>query len=63
MNLLLVARSKDKLDALKDELTKAYGIDARVVVMSLTSPTAENWQQLQSELETNDVGLVINNAA
>ncbi len=37
-NLILSARSKDKLDALARELAQAHGIDARVVVQDLGKP-------------------------
>ncbi|GLP77827.1 dehydrogenase [Mycobacterium antarcticum] len=61
-DLVVVARSADKLDALAARLRTAYGVEITVLAMDLSLPTAagELWQ------ETNRLGLeisvLVNNA-
>ena len=63
MNLVLVSRTKSKLDSLKADLEKDFGINSIVLAIDLTHPTAANWKELEAVLTSNGVGLVINNAA
>ena len=61
-NLVLVARSKDKLETLAGELKTAHGIEAEVIRLDLAQPLAG--QQLVSELSERGlcIDLLINNA-
>jgi len=61
-NLILVARSEDKLNALANELTKAHGINVLVKPKDLFVPTAP--QELYDELKSDgvQVDILINNA-
>ena len=61
-NLILVARSKDKLDKLAAELTNAHKIRAEVIAEDLTQPKAAEriYQEAQRRGLTAD--LLINNA-
>lgn len=61
-DLVLVARRKDRLEALKAELEEAHGIKARVMARDLTD--AEAPRQIQSELLSAGVPIdyLINNA-
>jgi len=61
-DLVVVARSADKLDQLAAQLREAHGVDVTVISMDLSLPTAAGdlWQR------TNDLGLdvdvLVNNA-
>lgn len=61
-NLVLVARSRDKLQALASELARAHSIRAEVIALDLSAPGAV--QALVRELEARQlvVELLINNA-
>jgi short-subunit dehydrogenase len=61
-NLVLVARSKDKLEALADELKTAHGVEVEPIPFDLARPLAG--QQLAHELNERGlrVDLLINNA-
>ncbi len=63
-DLVLVARSRDKLDALAAKLEKAHGIKATVIVADLTDPKAPDaiWKTLEDskifvEVLINNAGL------
>jgi hypothetical protein len=61
-NLVLVARSRDKLNALAHELTTTFGVTADVAVADLAEPSAAN--ELASELSSHglQIDILINNA-
>lgn len=61
-NLVLVARSQDKLAALKDELEVTYQIDAKVIAIDLSQPEAA--QAIYSTTQEMDIHIdtLINNA-
>jgi len=61
-NLILVARSKNKLDALADELRSTHGVLAETQELDLSSPGAG--LQLAQKLRENNfqVELLVNNA-
>lgn len=60
MNIIAVARSKDKLDQLKDELVKEFSVEVKAVDADLT--TAQGRQALTRQTAHLDVGLLVNNA-
>ena len=61
-NTVVVARSKDKLDELKENLEKEHGTKVRVLVKDLSDPRAP--QEILSELEREGVkvDVLVNNA-
>jgi hypothetical protein len=60
-NLTLVARDLARLDALRDRLTAAHGVDIRVLRADLAA--AAGIEQVAAEIEADDsLDLVINNA-
>ena len=61
-DLTLVARSRDKLARVADELGRDYGVGARVVVSDLARPEAprEIFEELRGEAERVEV--LVNNA-
>lgn len=60
MNLVLVARSEDKLQALARELRAEHGVQVRVLAQDLTRP--EGLQAVQRGTADLEVGLLVNNA-
>ena len=61
-NLVLVARSKDKLDALKFELEKQYGISVYVIAKDLSDQYAPKMVFDELKIQKIHVDYLINNA-
>jgi short-subunit dehydrogenase len=61
-NLLLVARSEDKLIALCNELGRLSGIRAQYVVIDLTAPEAAARLFEETEKRALEIDMLINNA-
>jgi len=62
VNLLLTARSEDKLGVLAAELAAQYGIQAQVVALDLTDPGAAAELARESEYRHWQIDFLINNA-
>lgn len=60
VNLVLVARREDRLNALADELAGAHGVGTRVVPLDLTAD--DFLPALAAATDDLDVGLLVNNA-
>lgn len=60
LDLVLVARRLDRLDALADRLRQDHGVDVSSLQIDLTDPTAA--RQMLERTAALDVGLVISNA-
>ncbi|WP_439381405.1 SDR family NAD(P)-dependent oxidoreductase [Amycolatopsis lexingtonensis] len=60
VDVVLVARRKDRLEALATELSRAHGTTSKIVALDLLAPGAvdELWQQVAGL----DVGIVVANA-
>lgn len=61
-DLVLVARSQDKLQAIADQLTQAYGISATVMVQDLLAEGATENIFSQLAAQGIDLDLLVNNA-
>jgi uncharacterized protein len=61
-NVILVARSRDKLDSLANELKRSHSILAEVLVFDLTSPSAAARIVQQVHDQNLRVNLLVNNA-
>ena len=61
-NLVLVARSGDKLKKLASELSKQFNIDAQVLVADLSDPKAPQKVFSAATKKGRSVGILINNA-
>jgi hypothetical protein len=61
-DLVLVARSQDKLQAIADELSQQYGIQATVIPRDLTAPDGTETLFQQMEQLGIQVDVLINNA-
>lgn len=61
-NIVVVARSKDKLEELKTDLEKGHGVKVEVLVKDLSDPKSP--QEIFSELEKEgiNVDVLVNNA-
>lgn len=59
-DLILVARSKDKLDALKTDLEKNQGISVHVIDLDLS--VADAAAKLMNSIKNQNIDLLINNA-
>jgi short-subunit dehydrogenase len=61
-NIVVVARSRDKLEGLKNDLEKAHGTKVKVLVKDLADPRSP--QEIFSELEKEgvNVDVLVNNA-
>ncbi|XRQ08824.1 SDR family NAD(P)-dependent oxidoreductase [Actinomadura welshii] len=60
LDLVLAARSTDRLHALGDRLSRAHGVSCRVVTVDLSTPQATS--ALVEATDDLDVGLLISNA-
>jgi short-subunit dehydrogenase len=60
LDLVLVARRLDRLEALAGRLAKDCGVNARALQVDLAAPTAA--QQILDATASADVGLVVSNA-
>ncbi len=61
-NLVLVARSREKLDALAQELARAYGVRAEVIPADLSRPGAARAVFEEAATRGLTVDLLVNNA-
>lgn len=57
---VLIARSRQKLEELKDEIEKAHQVKARVLVKDLAE--AKSAKEIHTELEKERVSILVNNA-
>lgn len=60
INLLLVARRPEPLEALAEELRTAHDVEVRTLTLDLNAPDAA--QRMIKEMEGREVGLYISNA-
>lgn len=61
-NLILVARSRDKLTALSDELTASHNVACVVMPADLTDPAAPETLFNATQAQGLDVDILVNNA-
>lgn len=59
-NLVIVARSQDKLLKLANELQSAHGVNVQVIALDLAAPTAPD--DLYEELAGTQIDILVNNA-
>ncbi len=61
-DLVLVARSKEKLERLGDELGKKFGVSVKVIVKDLASPSAPEELLAEVRQASINVDVLVNNA-
>lgn len=60
LNLVLVARRKERLESLAVEINKKHSVDIKIIAADLTSK--EGIARIKSETHTLQIGLLVNNA-
>jgi 17beta-estradiol 17-dehydrogenase / very-long-chain 3-oxoacyl-CoA reductase len=61
-NLVLISRTKSKLDALSDELKKKYaGLETKVLAMDYTQDNNADYERMAQLISGLDIGVLINN--
>jgi len=61
-DLIIVARSSDKLEMLKNDLEKTYNVKVEVVVADLSSEEERNKLYSYTQRENKEVDILVNNA-
>lgn len=61
-NLILVARSKDKLEKLKADIELKYPVVAEVIIMDLSEPSSSDQLFEKISLQKFNVDILVNNA-
>lgn len=61
-NLILVARSTEKLESLKKEIEKTYSVVAQVITADLSKPDAAEQLFIEVEKRNLKVNILVNNA-
>lgn len=61
-NVVLVARSREKLEALANQARQMFGVSARVIVKDLTQPNSVDELYRELEREKIEVDILVNNA-
>ena len=61
-NLVLVARRRDKLEELADELRDAYGVEVRIEVADMTDPDVAAWLFAETRAHNLQIDILVNNA-
>ncbi len=60
LNVVMVARRAERLEALSEEIKRKYGVDTKVIAADLT--TAAGIQAVKDETQQLNIGLLVNNA-
>lgn len=60
LNLVLIARRKEKLELLSNELMSKHGVEIKIIPTDISHP--DFLKQIQAVTDPLDVGLLINNA-
>lgn len=60
--LTLVARSRDKLAALAEELERDFGVDVKIIVQDLAKPRGAAATAKAARAEGDEIGILVNNA-
>jgi len=61
LNVVLVSRTKAKLDAAASEIAAATGVQTKVVVADFSSADQGTWEGLREAIAPLDVGILVNN--
>ncbi|PRW57982.1 very-long-chain 3-oxoacyl- reductase 1-like [Chlorella sorokiniana] len=62
MNILLVARCKDRLTACAAELQSKHGVQTRTCLVDLQRAGPEDWARIEAAMQGLQVGILLNNA-
>lgn len=59
LNLVLISRSKDKLDAVSEEIKKSNDVEVKTISYDFSNPN--DYESLSSVIQPLDIGLLVNN--
>ncbi|VDK37668.1 unnamed protein product [Gongylonema pulchrum] len=60
--IVLVSRTQSKLDDVKEEIEKLYGVEVKTIAFDFTNGNVDDYEKiLLSELKQLDVGVLVNN--
>ena len=62
MNIVLVARRREPMEALADELRQSHGVDVEVIVADMTDPDTPAWLLAETQAQDLQVDYLVNNA-
>ncbi|CAL4161993.1 unnamed protein product, partial [Meganyctiphanes norvegica] len=60
MNVILIARNKDKLDKVAQEISSEFGVETMVIVADF-SQGQEIYAHIEQQLQEKDIGILVNN--
>ncbi|CAG7824358.1 unnamed protein product, partial [Allacma fusca] len=60
LNIVLISRSKDKLDLVAEEIENQFAVETKVIAVDFTNG-ASVYDQIKESIEGLDVGVLINN--
>ncbi|CAG7723465.1 unnamed protein product [Allacma fusca] len=60
LNVVLISRSKDKLDRVADGIEKSFGVKTKVVVVDFTEGISV-YKKIEEEIQDLEIGTLINN--
>ncbi len=60
LNVVMVARRAERLEALAEEIKRKYGVDTKIIAADLT--TDDGIQAVKDETQQLNIGLLVNNA-
>lgn len=61
LNVVLISRTKEKLDAAATEIESKFKVKTAVVAADFGKATGQTWASIKQALEPLDIGLLINN--
>ncbi|KAI7844061.1 hypothetical protein COHA_002205 [Chlorella ohadii] len=62
MNILLVARCKDRLASCAAELQDKYGVQTRTCLVDLQTAGPQDWARIEAAMQGLQIGILLNNA-
>ena len=62
MGIVLVARRREPMEALADELRQSHGVDVEVLVADMTDPDTPAWLLVETQARNLQVDYLVNNA-
>ena len=61
VNVVLIARSVDKMQAISKEITSKYGIETLIIPFDFNSATSTDWTSIKDQLSTLNPVILVNN--
>lgn len=61
LNVVILSRTREKLEAVADHLQNTYKVQCRVIPMDFSTATSQHYEQIENQLKDLTVGVLINN--